>query len=125
MKFDDDKLTEKIISGCYKVHRELGPGFSEKIYSKAIKSVFDDMKLPYNSEKEFTVKFSGKEIGTFRVDFLIASAVILEVKALQGAVPKLFESQVLSYLKAAGLKVGLLVNFGNRSCQVRRLMYDL
>ncbi len=66
--------------------------------------------------------FNQKEVGKFRVDFLIDDKVILEVKSVEGRLPKIFESQVISYLKASNLDVGLLVNFGNRSCEVRRLM---
>jgi GxxExxY protein len=117
-----DPLTAKIIEACYKVHRKLGPGFVERIYANALKIVFDKIKIRYETEKEFSVKYENQYIGKFRVDFLIADKVIVEIKSVEGIMPKIFESQVISYLKASGLKVGLLVNFGNRSCIVRRLM---
>ena len=68
------------------------------------------------------VSFQGEKIGKFRTDLVIADKVIVELKALEGRMPKIFESQVISYLKASGLRVGLLVNFGNRRCEIRRLM---
>lgn len=80
------------------------------------------MELRFNSEKEFIIKYENQHVGKFRVDFLVEDKVIVEIKALEGAVPKIFESQVISYLKASGLAVGLLVNFGNQKCEVRRLM---
>ncbi|MFH1459035.1 MAG: GxxExxY protein, partial [Candidatus Omnitrophota bacterium] len=61
-------------------------------------------------------------IGKCRLDLVIADKIVTELKALSGNIPAVFESQVLSYLKASGYKVGLLINFGNKSYQVRRLM---
>jgi GxxExxY protein len=117
-----DPLTAKIIGGCYQVHRELGPGFIERIYLNALKVALKKLELDYEEEKEFSVSFQQEKVGKFRTDLVIENKVILELKAVAGRMPKVFEAQVISYLKAAGLKVGLLVNFGNRSCEVRRLM---
>jgi GxxExxY protein len=78
--------------------------------------------LKYEVEKEFLVSFQEENIGKFRVDLLVENSVIVELKAIVGRMPKIFETQVISYLKASNLKVGLLINFGNRQCEVRRLM---
>jgi GxxExxY protein len=121
-KEDRDPLTEKIIAACFHVHKELGPGFVEKTYFNALKVAMNDSGLDYTSEKEYSVSFKGNKVGRFRVDFLVENQVILELKAIEGRLPKIFETQVISYLKAANLKVGLLVNFGNRRCEIRRLM---
>ena len=118
----DDPLTKEIIGACYKVHNELGPGFVEKIYLNALKAALKKANIDYFSEKEFAVTFDGKKVGRFRVDLLVENKVIVELKSIEGSLPKIFESQVISYLKAAGLQVGLLVNFGNRKCIVRRLV---
>ncbi|MEW6008971.1 MAG: GxxExxY protein [Candidatus Omnitrophota bacterium] len=120
-----DPLTERIIACAYKVHSELGPGFIERIYHNALKEALNQEMLKYNSEKEFTVFYQGKEVGTFKADLIIEDRVIVEVKAVEGNIPKIFEAQVLSYLKVAEKQVGLLINFGNKSCQVRRLMQDV
>ncbi|OQX53744.1 MAG: hypothetical protein B5M48_02550 [Candidatus Omnitrophica bacterium 4484_213] len=64
-------------------------------------------------------------MGKFRVDFAIEDKVIVELKAIEGKLAKIFESQVISYLKASKLNVGLLVNFGNRRCEIRRLMHSI
>ena len=119
---DRDPLTAQIISACYQVHNTLGPGFVERIYLNALKIALDKLKLNYQEEKEFHVSFSGQEIGAFRADLVVESKVIIELKAIDTILPKIFESQVISYLKASGLKVGLLINFGNRRCHIRRLM---
>ena len=119
---DRDPLTAKIIAACYQVHNDLGPGFVERIYLNALKVALKKLGLEYQEEKEFEVLFDKEKIGKFRVDFVVENKVILELKSVEGRLPKIFESQVISYLKASGLKVGLLVNFGNRSCKIRRLM---
>jgi len=119
---DRDPLTNKIIGICYEIHNVLGPGFVERIYLNALKVAFGKTDLKYETEKEYEVRFAEEDVGKFRVDFLIEDKVILEVKAVEGKMPKIFELQVISYLKAANLEVGLLVNFGNRRCAVRRLM---
>ena len=66
--------------------------------------------------------FCDKQVGILRVDLVVENKVIVEVKAITGNMPKVFEAQVLSYLKVSNYNVGLLINFGNKSCQVRRLM---
>jgi len=119
---DRDPLTAKIIAACYQVHRELGPGFVERIYLNAVKIVLKKLSLDYQEQKEFLVSYQGEKVGKFRTDLVVENKVIVELKAVEHGIPKIFESQVISYLKAAGLKVGLLINFGNRSCEVRRLM---
>jgi len=111
---DRDPLTGKIIAACYQVHNELGPGFVERIYLAALKAALKKLELNYQEEKEFLVSFQGEKIGKFRADLVIEDKVIVELKALEGRVPKIFES--------SGLNVGLLVNFGNPRCEIRRLM---
>ena len=117
-----DSLTERIIACAYKVHSELGPGFNEGIYHNALKIALEDQRLKYQTEKNFNVLFRGQGIGRLRLDLIIEDKVIVEIKALTGSIPIVFELQVLSYLKASGYKIGLLINFGNKSCQIRRLM---
>ena len=115
---DKDPLTEKIIGCAYKVHSELGPGFNEGIYHNALKVAFEENELKYQTEKSFNVSFQGRHVGRLRLDLIVEDEVVIEVKALTGNVPAVFELQVLSYLKASGYKVGLIMNFGNKSCQV-------
>lgn len=114
-------LTEKIIGSCFKVHKILGPGFPENIYHNALKLVFSQENLNFESEKEFKVKFLGEIVGVYRVDFIVETKVLVEIKAVTGKLPEVFKAQVISYLKASGLEVELLVNFGNEKLNVRRL----
>ena len=117
-----DPLTERIIACAYKVHRELGPGFNENIYHNALKIALEEQRLKHQTEKSFNISFRGKTIGRLRLDLIVEDKVIVEIKAIAGNIPFVFESQVLSYLKASKHKTGLLINFGNKSCQIRRLM---
>ena len=117
-----DQLTERVIGCCFGAHRQLGPGFGERIYHNALKLQFDQEGLGYQTEKEFEVFYLNKKIGTFRVDLVVEDQVIIEIKSVAGNIPVLFQNQLLSYLKASGLHVGLLINFGNKSCQVKRVV---
>jgi GxxExxY protein len=117
-----DPLTGKIIEACYDVHNKLGPGFVERIYMNALKIALEKRNLQFTAETEFVVRYDEQPVGKFRADLLVENKVIVELKAAEGKIPKIFERQLISYLKASDIKVGLLVNFGNRSCEVRRLM---
>lgn len=119
--FEKDLLTEKIIGYCFKVHTELGPGFIEKIYHNALIILLKEEGVNFDTEKEFDVFFSKKKVGKFRCDLLIEDKLIVELKSVEGYMPKIFTSKLLSYLKAASIKTGLLINFGNKSCEVKRL----
>ncbi len=120
---ESDSITEKVIGCCFEVHRELGPGFNEKIYHNALKLLFDQRGIQYKTEKEFEIFYSEKRIGSFRADLVIENKVIVEIKSLAGNIPMIFEHQLISYLKASNLHVGLLINFGNKSCQVKRVVF--
>lgn len=118
-----DPLTEKIISCCFKVHSELGPGFSEKVYHRALMISLEKVGLKYETESKFEINFQNKNVGSLKLDLLVEDKVIVEVKALAGNIPDVFKYQLLSYLKITKLHVGLLVNFGNKSCQIKRFMF--
>lgn len=115
-----DPVTEKIIALCYEVHTALGPGFPERIYHNALIVLLLNKNIPFESEKEFEVTFKDKKVGTFRCD-LIVEGVILELKSVEGIMPKLFRSKMIAYLKATNIKTGLLINFGNPSCEIKRI----
>jgi len=118
----NDPLTERIIACCFNVHKELGPGFNERIYQNALKILFEKESLGYNNEEIFDVVFQEQKVGKLKIDLLVEDKVIVELKAVTGIMPKLFEAQLISYLKVTGLAVGLLINFGNRMCEIRRLV---
>ena len=117
-----DPLTEQIIGCCFTVHNALGAGFPEKVYRNALVASLRDAGLRVEPERSFKVLFEGVEVGEFRVDLLVEDQVILEIKAVIGRMPNVFGAQLVAYLKAAQKPVGLLVNFGNPSCEVKRLV---
>lgn len=116
-----DVLTGRIIRCCFDVHNKLGPGFIEKIYHQALIIALQEALLKTETEKIFPVFFNEKKIGCGRLDLVIENSVILEIKAVTGHMPQLFQYQLLSYLKSSGIKTGLLINFGNKSCEIKRL----
>ncbi|MES2278732.1 MAG: GxxExxY protein [Bacteroidota bacterium] len=118
---EHDALTQKIIGCCFKVHTALGPGFIEKIYAKALQHQLAKEGLKFEAEKEFNVFFDDQFVGKFRCDVFVENTIIVELKSVTGYIPKLFENQVLSYLKASKIKTGLLINFGNTSCEIKRI----
>ena len=120
-KEERDPLTEKIIACAFQVHKEIGPGFPEKIYHKAMIVLMKKNGIGFETEKEFNVIFENISVGKFRCDLVVESKVIFGFKAVGGHLPVLFEYQILSYLKASELRVGLIINFGNKSCEVRRM----
>ena len=120
-KFEKDLLTESVIGCCFQVHNELDPGFLEKVYHNALIHSLKMKELNFETEKNFDVFFINQKVGIFRCDLLIEKKLILEIKSVTGFMPVLFRNQVLSYLKASGIKTGLLVNFGNKSCEIKRL----
>lgn len=115
------QLTKTIIGCSYKVRTQLGPGFLEKIYVNALKIKLHQAGLSFEVEKEFVVIFEGHLIGKFRCDLVVEDKVIVELKSVTGFQPKIFQNQLISYLKASKIKTGLLINFGNTSCEVQRV----
>ena len=120
---ESHSITKRIIGCCFEVHKGIGPGFNEKIYHNALKLLFKEKGLRYETEKEFEVFYLNKKIGSFRTDLVVEDKVIVEIKSLAGNIPTIFEHQLISYLRASGLHVGLLINFGNKSCQVKRVVF--
>jgi len=114
-------LTYAIIGCCQRVHSALGPGFPESVYHKALCHELMLAKMPFESEKAFEVHYREACCGLFRVDLVVDERVVVEIKALNRLNGD-HMSQVLSYLKASGLHVGLLVNFGQRSLETKRVV---
>lgn len=115
-----EDLTEKIISACINVHKELGPGFLEGIYHNALKIEFTRLKLFFESEKEIKVIYHGVEVGTHKIDLLVENEIIVELKTVED-LNKKYYAQVRSYLAALNKEVGLLVNFSGYSVDIRRV----
>ena len=106
-----DPLTEQIIAAAIEVHRFLGPGLLESIYEEALCIELGLRGMAFQRQAEVDVIYKGHVIKGMRVDLLVQGQVILELKAV-ASLPEVATAQVLSYLKATGLKRGLLLNFG-------------
>jgi len=115
-----EALTHLIIQAFFQVWNELGHGYSEKIYRRALAMVLREMGLEAIEERHIKVIFHSKVIGTFWVDIVVAGKIVIEIKAAKELEPR-DEAQLLNYLKCAGGGVGLLVNFG-RTLTYRRLV---
>ncbi len=108
---ENDLLTQKIIGAAIEVHRTLGPGLLESIYEEALCHEFDLRGIKYLRQVEIDVIYKDKIIKGQRLDILVENEVIVEIKSLS-KLPEVSTAQILSYLKATGLKRGLLINFG-------------
>jgi GxxExxY protein len=115
-----DPHTYKIIGCCQAVHRELGPGFEEVIYQRALARELQSAGVEFAREEWINVNYKGQEIGKKRIDFVVGDCM-LEIKARDALEPVHFV-QTLSYLKASGYRIALLVNFGSKSLEVERII---
>ncbi len=113
------ELTEKIIGAAFEVHRELGPGFLEKVYEKALHLELDESGVRSIAQAEIEVIYKAQPVGVYFADLLVDGSVICEIKAVE-TLASAHEAQLLHYLKATGIKVGLLLNFGAKRVQVKR-----
>lgn len=105
------ETTEVIIECFYEVYKTLGYGFLEKVYENALKIVLTERGLKVRPQAPVMVHFHGQEVGNYFADLLINDVVIVEIKSVARLAAE-HEAQLLNYLKATGLEVGLLMNFG-------------
>ena len=124
-EYPQSATTSRIIAAALEVHRTLGPGFEEKIYQRALARELPAQDLDFAREVWIDVRYKGETIGKKRVDFMIgeprdAKVVLLEIKA-KSAFDDVDYVQTLSYLKASGVRIGLLINFGAKELQIKRL----
>ncbi len=118
----NDPRTYAIIGAAIQVHGELGCGFLEAVYQEALALEFGRQGLPFAAQVELPISYRGRPLdASFRADFICFDEVIVEVKALS-ALSGVEDAQVINYLEATGLQVGLLLNFGTKSLQHRRLV---
>jgi GxxExxY protein len=114
-------LTREIIGAAMEVHSNLGPGFLESVYEEALAIEFDLRKVRYERQKGIDVFYKGLLAKQFVCDFLVGEKVLVELKALK-AITGVEEAQILNYLRATELEVGLLINFGEQSLKYKRLV---
>jgi len=116
---DDRELTEKIIGCAMKVHSTLGPGYLESIYQKALSHELRKVGLSAENQKLITVQYDGVVLGDFAADMLVEGRLLLELKANQ-AITVANEVQLVNYLTATRIDVGLLLNFGADRLEFKR-----
>ena len=114
-------MSNQIIGAAIKVHKELGPGFLESIYEEALKVELSNNELDFASQMEVQIEYLGVPVGLHRLDLLVQNEVIVELKAVKELADIHF-AQLRSYLKATGIKVGLLLNFSKPTLEVRRVV---
>ncbi len=118
MKYED--ITRKIIGAAMTVHSILGNGFQEVIYQRALAIEMRQNALHFEREKEMPIFYNTEQIGTRRVDFFVENCIMVELKALLVLEPVHFV-QTKNYLEAYNMQIGLLINFGNRSLEFKRI----
>jgi len=116
----DDELTYRIIGCAMKVHNTLGNGFQEVIYQRCLAIELDKIGLEYLREEEMPIYYDSIQVGTRRADFIVASQVLVELKAMV-KLEDVHLAQGLNYLTAYQIEKGLLINFGATSLEVKRL----
>lgn len=114
-------LSYEIISAVYEVHNQLGPGFTENIYEEALIKELNARNILHERQKIVKVRYKGDVIGEYKLDLVVENKIILELKAVS-ELNEVFKSQLLSYLKASKLKLGILINFGSKSIEYVRIV---
>ena len=119
-EYQKDVLTQTILQCIITVHQTLGPGFLEIIYHRALVIELIGHELTVETEKEIVIYYQGQEVDQHRLDILVENKVIIELKTVE-ELSKAHYAQLRSYLKATGVKVGLLVNFAKEKADFRRV----
>ena len=114
------ELTHKIIGAAMEVHRLLGNGFQEVIYQRALAIELGERNIGFIREQEMSIHYKGHDIGTRRVDFFVEDKIMVEIKAIIN-LEDVHLAQAMNYLEAYNLEIGLLINFGSKSMQFKRV----
>jgi GxxExxY protein len=116
-------ISRKVIDALFKVHNELGYGFSEKVYEKAFAIALREMGLKVVEQIGIKVFYHGQVIGEYIADMLVNDVILLELKTVPGEILDEHEAQLLNYLKATEIEVGYVINFG-KSASFKRKVFD-
>lgn len=116
-----DALTEKILGAAFAVSTTLGHGFLEAVYKNAFVEELSLLNCRVAAERPYPIHYRGKLVGTYYADLVIEERVIVELKAID-TLTRAHSAQLLNYLKASGLPVGLLINFGRPSLEMKRVL---
>jgi len=118
----EGELTRQIIEAAMAVSNSLGSGFLESVYHKALLIALKDRGLDARSEVALEVHYKEQSVGSFNADIIVGNSIILELKAATGITQE-HQAQLMNYLRASGLKVGLLINFGKPRLEWKRIVY--
>ncbi len=119
--YPDSALTGKIIGCAMEVHKFLGNGFQEVVYQRSLAIEMNKQGLTFSREHEMEIFYKGEQVGLRRVDFFVEGKIMVELKAVK-ELEDVHLAQAINYLEAYGMKIGLLINFGNTSLQFKRVM---
>lgn len=119
-----DDLARRVIGAAIEVHRHLGPGFSEAVYEEALAVELELREVPFVRQPPVQIRYKGRLVGQGRPDFLIGGALVVEIKAVAALAP-VHQAQLISYLKAFGTQLGLLLNFKETAMRhgIRRVVW--
>jgi GxxExxY protein len=115
-----EDLTEIILAACFEVSNELGAGFLESVYEKALLIAIRDKGLAAQPQVPLQVIFRNQTVGDFIADIVVENKVLIELKAVKNLTPE-HQAQIINYLRATRIEIGLLINFGNTKLEFRRL----
>jgi GxxExxY protein len=115
------ELCYRIVGAAMEVHRELGPGFLEMVYENALAREFMKRQIPFRLQDSLRVSYKGEEVGKYRPDIIVDDKIIIEIKAMSTLIPR-HTAQALHYLTATKLRLALLLNFGAKSLQFKRII---
>jgi GxxExxY protein len=115
-------ITQKVIGAAFEVYRLLGYGFLERVYQRALQVELERVGLKVESERKIKVTYKGVVVGDYEADLFVEEKVIVELKVAKNYVSE-DEPQLLNELKATGIKVGLLINFGRTKVEFQRLVF--
>jgi len=120
-----DQRTYKIIGAALEVQKELGCGFLEAVYQEALGREFAAQGIPFKAQPVIDIQYKGEPLEKkYQPDYICFGEVIIEIKAVS-SLSGIEEAQLINYLKATGLNVGLLINFGSKSLEHKRFVYNL
>lgn len=123
LKLIYEELTYKIIGIAMKVHKELGPGFLEAVYEEAMIIELEKEGIPFQNQVSIEIEYRGKKLKKkYRADFIIDQKVLVDLKGIR-KLTEVDSTCMINYLKATGLRVGLILNFGRSSLEWKRLVY--
>ena len=114
-------LSYEVMGAIFEVHKELGPGFLESVYEKALLLELTNRGMKVDVEKVFDLTYKGKKVGTHRLDLIVEDKIVVELKTVERFAPH-HTAQLLSYLKASGHRLGILVNFSKAKVESRRVV---